>query len=131
MYAKTSYGPGSIGSLRSGIGLTYGPTIGSNDSRAPIPMRGLQGCCGQGMGITGFTVVPGAIDAAMRARLAKNEVPLDPTVLIDQPITDGSQEPPTDNQPPVEPPTTSPWIWIVGGLGVFALIGGLTWYALK
>jgi hypothetical protein len=98
-YSRTSQGPGGIATLQSGIGLTYGPTIGSNDSRAPIPMRGLQGCCGQGMGIVGFSVVPGAIEAAVRARTQQS--------------------------------STSPWIWIVGGLGLFAAIGGIAWYALK
>ncbi len=38
-YAKTSYGPGDIAALTSGIGLTMGPTIGSNDPM--VPMSGL------------------------------------------------------------------------------------------
>jgi hypothetical protein len=58
MYAKTAYGPGNIAALQSGIGLTYGPTIGSNDPGSPQSAGGshgaynippVSGCCG-GMG---------------------------------------------------------------------------------
>lgn len=43
MYAKTSYGPGNIAALQSGIGLTYGPTIGSNDPGSPQSAGGSHG----------------------------------------------------------------------------------------
>ena len=59
MYASTNYGPGNIAALQSGIGLTYGPTISSNDPVSPQSAGGrvaaynippVSGCCGGGMG---------------------------------------------------------------------------------
>jgi hypothetical protein len=40
-YSRTSYGPGDIAALTSGIGLTMGPTIGSNDPRVPLSGMGV------------------------------------------------------------------------------------------
>lgn len=59
MYASTSYGPGNIAALQSGVGLTQGPTIGSNDPTSAMSAGGrtaaynippVSGCCGMGWG---------------------------------------------------------------------------------
>lgn len=65
MYDRTSFGPGNIGNLTSGIGLTYGPTISSNDSTSLTSAGGSRGAysipamsgCGCG-GVRGHAPVP-------------------------------------------------------------------------
>jgi hypothetical protein len=50
-YQKHYYGPGNIGNMPSGYGLTRPPTIGSNDRPQQIP--GLSGGCMGCMGDNG------------------------------------------------------------------------------
>jgi hypothetical protein len=66
MYAKTDLGPGNIAALPSGIGLTQGPTISSNDPTSPQSSGGshgaysippVSGCCGMGK-VHGHAPVP-------------------------------------------------------------------------
>ncbi len=132
-YSRTNYGPGDIGALRSGIGLTMGPTIGSNDPR--IPLSGF----GHGMGITGFTIVPGAIEAAMAARgkLVAGQAPAILTTNTNQESDSVDLTQSTTDEPPITdevitPPSGVPtWAWVVGGVVGLGLIGGIAYTLLK
>lgn len=66
MYKQTAFGPGNIAALQSGIGLTYGPTISSNDpgsfasaggSHGAYSIPAVSGCCGMGK-VYGHAPVP-------------------------------------------------------------------------
>lgn len=52
-YERQYYGPGSIGNMPSGYGLTRPPTISSNDR--PRNIQSLQGCSGCGVGDNGVS----------------------------------------------------------------------------
>jgi len=129
-YSRTSEGPGGIAALQSGIGLTYGPTIGSNDRRAPI----------SGLGGLGKLAISPTLRASVRnigVRILDKPAPAMQVLLpeSDTMAVPGDESPYTEEpgvEPIVEPPATIPsWVWVVGGLGVFAAIGGIAWYALK
>ena len=70
MYDRTSFGPGNIGNLTSGIGLTYGPTIGSNDSATVTGAGGSHGAYAippvPGLGGCGCSAVRGHAPVPMR-----------------------------------------------------------------
>lgn len=74
MYASTSYGPGNIAALQSGVGLSQGPTIGSNDPTSPQSAGGriaaynippVSGCCGMGWGHGTPTPLKGLLGLAL------------------------------------------------------------------
>jgi hypothetical protein len=61
-YERNFYGPGNIGDMPSGYGLTRPPTISSNDRPRNIPS--LQGCSGC-MGDNGDTTTPPTASASV------------------------------------------------------------------
>ena len=153
-YSKTSFGPGNIGNLTSGIGLTYGPTIGSNDPRSQIGsgLSGLRGCCGDGLGAGLSTLVKQAVGAATPAAMQQLN-PIDRVLRPSASITGGSAtvssgggdliddqyvysdevvvEEPQVEEPQTTQSTIPAWFWVIGGLGLFATIGGIAWYVMK
>lgn len=135
-YSRTSYGPGNIGNLQSGIGLTYGPTIGSSDPRIPINgMGGLLSKIQRSEPLMRQLTSDRTNVATRTSDVIRASAPTetDKMALIDQPSVD--EQPYVEqyqDEPYQEEPSTIPaWIWVVGGLGVFAAIGGIVWYALK
>lgn len=132
-YTRTSYGPGNIGNLQSGIGLTYGPTIGSNDPRMPV----------NGMGALISKIrrskplmellTPDRANVATYTADARIASVADMCAPVDQPSADEQPyvEQYQEEQYQEEQSSIPSWVWVVGGLGVFAAIGGVVWYALK
>jgi len=159
-YSKTSFGPGNIGNLTSGIGLTYGPTIGSNDpssfhgpggSRAAYaipPALGSSGFYEAGMGaepmlsklrrLFGGTAAGRARVVAARAPMII-AAPLAMTRITSDTNLESTVPPPIEDQGlPTEDmqftsleTAPSPWPWVIGGVLVLGAIGGGTWYFLK
>lgn len=148
-YARTSFGPGNIGNLTSGIGLTYGPTIGSNDSRTQINtgFSGLGGCSGLGSPMLPASTL--ALDRLLRPTSAKRSQIVqekkkamvfdDVADLVDD--SDGATqliddqavytEEPVVEEPQVTQSAIPAWFWVTGGLGLLAAIGGVAWYVMK
>jgi len=136
-YSRTSEGPGGIAALQSGIGLTYGPTIGSNDRRAEIHGLGGLGKLAISPTLRASVLNIGARILQPTSRIVNTTKPAIQVLLpeSDTMAVPGDESPYVEEpgvEPTVEPPATIPsWVWVVGGLGVFAAIGGIAWYALK
>ena len=141
-YVQSNYGPGAISTLQSGIGLTYGPTIGSNDPRQAIALGGL-GVLARASSMPSIRMMPSV--NTMTATSAKPRITT-PLLQIFQPrmqaatdtnyVTDASLEPasdevPIDDSQVVEPAAMPTWVWVVGGIAGLGLLGGLAWWALK
>lgn len=136
-YARSASGPGNIGALKSGIGLTMGPTIGSTDSREAIALGGL------GVLLSPQRTVQNAVRDAAPAQFRVNafKTPLmriaTPGVqdLVDTNYintTPTSDEITLEEEAPIQEPSgVSTWVWVVGGIVGLGLIGGLAWWALK
>jgi len=134
-YARTTYGPGNIAALQSGVGLTWGPTIGSNDptspqstggsrgaysipplsglgrvtGHAPVPMSGCGCGCGSGrpgMGTNGNIRVMQIVPGALEAAMAARRLKLEVPL---QPTS--AQTNLIDNEPAVdETPTDETFV---------------------
>lgn len=131
-YARSNVGPGDIGALRSGIGLTMGPTIGSNDPRISLsglgvlqrtptsllaPTRIVEGVSkvrpNTGQSVSNLTAVPS---------------PEMDTMNLTEPVVD---ETPTQDGVVTPPPGLPTWAWVVGGVVGLGLIGGIAYVLLK
>jgi hypothetical protein len=138
-YARSAFGPGNIGALRSGIGLTQGPTIGSNDAMQALgwvgatTMQRMDRSAVLPSLLQAHVVGPtkiGLVQVGSRGQADDtNYVLTDTTVpTTDETLTSGPEEDrivvPEDSGIPV-------WVWIVGGVAGLGLIGGLAWWALK
>lgn len=146
-YEKTAFGPGSIGALKSGGALSYGPTIGSNDATSLQGRSGSRGAYGipgmsgyLGMGTNGDTTPTPDYRAQKLAQSSSGAGAQDKSDIFST-TPPAAQEPgmqPLQQQqdqqqtlaPPVEEPLP-PWVWVVGGLGVLSLIGGIVWYVTR
>lgn len=128
-YTRTSFGPGNIGNLTSGIGLTYGPTIGSNDQRAQLSGLGGLGKLAVSSPLRVSVRTEGVTKIGTIGTLAPARIlPAESDTLV----APGEELPAYTEEPVVTEPTGMPaWVWVAGGLGLFAAIGGIVWYALK
>lgn len=158
-YARTGYGPGSIGVLQSGAALSYGPTIGSNDPISPQSTGGSRAAYAippgfgafyeSGMGtetmLSRFRKLFGGRTAGQARVMAAHA----PMVIAARPaimrmISDTNLEstvpPPIEDQglptedmqlTSLETAPSSPWPWVIGGVLLLGAIGGGAWYFLK
>lgn len=138
-YTQSNYGPGAISTLQSGIGLTYGPTIGSTDPRVAIGMDGL-GLLARAstnpltMQRQQKTITAQSLVTTPLARLFQPSVQpgADTNYEMDPGLEPISDQVSTDDSQIIEPaPSIPTWVWVVGGIAGLGLIGGLAWWALK
>jgi hypothetical protein len=142
-YARSASGPGNIGALKSGIGLTMGPTIGSTDSREAIALGGL-GVLSRSQQLNLLDTQRIGFVAATPRKLSRiNTALFTPSLMTVAPgtqdlvdtnyidTTPTSDEIPSEEIVPPEDSGGSTWMWVVGGIVGLGLIGGLAWWALK
>lgn len=159
-YARTGYGPGSIGVLQSGAALSYGPTIGSNDPTSPqgvggsmaaytIPSAlGSSGFYEAGMGsesmlsrvrrLFGGRTAGQAHVMAVRAPAIMAAMRPGMIRMTSDTNLESTIPPPIDEGLPTEDmqltsleTAPSPWPWVIGGVLLLGAIGGGAWYFLK